>query len=166
MVPRRVCHESSGALATPDAVRRLAGLALCLIGAACSGSSPTAMQDQPMASPATFVGVFALRTIDGRPVPTTLSDNVAGKLEVLDEAYTLRTDHSYSRTQRYRQTPADGTATEGSFTQNGTFDEGSGTVAFHGTASGIAFTVTASRTADEFVVTLSQTNQVLVYRRQ
>src|SRR5579864_8422923 len=94
---RRPCSPPMGPL--QRGVRRvlMATMAVGLL-VACGDSGATV----PPAS--RVAGTYTLRTINGSALPALLIQNVSGKLEVLDDAYTLSANLTYAEVGHVRTT--------------------------------------------------------------
>jgi hypothetical protein len=114
--------------------RLLAVLSFAVV--ACGGSdSPTG----PTA--VSVVGAFSLKTINGASLPAVLAQTTSGKVEVLDDLFTLNADHTYSEVGHIRTTLSNGSVTTSPESDVGTYTSANGAVQLtstvgNGTASG------------------------------
>jgi hypothetical protein len=132
---------------------------------ACSKGEPTVPLEVEEPT-ITLTGTFALYSVNGKTLPTPLTDNIAQKYEVLEETYTLKADRTFSRSQSYRSTtPPNGVPTPGSYVHTGTYVAKAATITFNGTTTtGGAYTIVAVRNGVDFQVAIAQTQQTLVYK--
>jgi hypothetical protein len=131
---------------------------------ACGASSTPS---HPATEKLIVTGVFDLYSINGALLPTHLVNTTVQQYEVFSETYTLRADYTYTRTQSYRvATAATGTNATGALEQTGTFSVSTNAIAFAGSVSSGSFTTIAIRNGDAFAITLSQTQQTLIFRKR
>ena len=100
-------------LATASRLRRhvLMG-AVLLCSAACL--------DEGMTGSASVTGVYTLRTINGAPLPYTISGSGANKTELMSDAITLFQGGTYSRQRDVRIT-TNGQVTQEASTEGGSY---------------------------------------------
>jgi hypothetical protein len=141
---------------------RLATLLLALFAAACNNQGPP-----PPVAPVSLQlsGSFALLSVNNDTVPAFLTNNSTQRIEVLDDTYTLRTDLAYMRTRTLRSsTPPSAPPTEETFITTGTYFADASAITFHGSTATSSFATFAARNGVDLVVTVSQTQQTLVYK--
>ena len=83
---------------------------------------------------ATAVGTWSLSTYDGGPLPVTIIQNAAGKVEFVDDVLALTSDHKYIETGHLRATPASGSPSTTTQGDVGTYTDVNGTVTLTSTA--------------------------------
>jgi hypothetical protein len=141
---------------------RLAVLAMLLASAACSNQTPP-----PPVEPVSLQlsATFALHSVNGATVPTFLTNNSTQRIEVLADTYLLRSDRTFTRTRTLRSsTPPSAPPNEETFTNTGTYYADAGAITFHAESATSSFATFAARNGVDLVVTVSQTQQTLVYK--
>ena len=137
-------------------LNRRASLLCYLLLAACGGGGATAPVD------AAIVGSYQLQTINGFAVPAVYVQSATGKVEILDDVYTLNADRTYTEAGHTRTTYATGAVTLSAGVDAGTFTSGNGTVQLvsnegNGTSSG---------TMGGGTLTIVDQGASLVYKKQ
>jgi hypothetical protein len=99
-------------------MKSLAAAALAFV-AACGGS------DIPSAASGSVAGTYTLRTVNGTSLPFVLSQTGPSKTEVVDDAFTLVDNGTWTQSGHKRNTVngqviTTGTSDAGTFTQSGT----------------------------------------------
>jgi hypothetical protein len=147
-------------------MRTLPRLALLTILLVAVGCAPTGEEPVPTGPVSLQLsGTFALHSVNGATLPADLTNNAQQRIEVLDDIYTLRSDLTFSRVRTLRtSTPPSAPATVTTFTSPGTYVAETTSITFNGSTSTGTFVTFAARNGVDLVVTLSQTQQTLVYK--
>lgn len=131
-------------------------LACCVaLAVACGGSDSTS----PGA--VSVVGAYQLKTVNGASLPALISQTSSGKVEVLDDLFTLNADHTYSEVGHLRGTSSNGTVTTSPESDVGTYSSANGSVLFTSTAG----SGTTNASVNGNTLTIIESGFTLVYSK-
>ena len=135
-------------------MRRLIPLVALAVAVACGSDSTT----QP--TMASVAGTWSLQTVNGSPLPFTLTQTGTDKLELLSDVVTAEPNGTYTETVQFRTTVSGQTTTNS--------DTDSGTFTLNGTAVVLSSARTGSTTGalSGNTLTLSDQGYVWVFTKQ
>lgn len=137
-------------------LRRFLPLVALAVAVACGSDSTT----QPTF--ATIAGTWSLQTINGTPLPFTVSQTANDKIEVVSDVVTATSTGTYTEVIQYRET-LNGQATVTSVPDAGTFTINGSAITLSSSQSG-TITGTLSNNNDTF--TAAESGFVYVFTRQ
>lgn len=137
-------------------MRRLIPLVALAVAVACGSDSTT----QPTI--ATLAGTWTLQSVNGSPLPFTVSQTTNDKLEVLSDIVTASPNGTYTEVLQIRET-LNGQAVVNNVPDNGTFSVNGTAVTLSGVSSG---NITGALSNDNRTLTLTEEGFAYVFQKQ
>jgi hypothetical protein len=136
-------------------LRRLLPLVALAVAVACGSDSTT----QPTAS---LAGTWTLQSINGGPLPATVTQTATDKLEVLSDVVNVSANGTYTETLQFRET-LNGVSTTSTSTDAGTYTVNGTSVTLNSQQIGI---IPAALSNNNTTLTLTETGFVWVFVKQ